>query len=133
MVEVKIIRQSANELLKRKEVSFEVEHRGAATPSKRDIRSKLAALLAAKEELLIVDSYFSNVGAGLSSGVARLYSDEKMLASAESKPLIRKNLENKTKKEKKAAGGGAVATVVATTPAAKPAAEEKKNAEGAKP
>lgn len=114
-MEVKITGQGINELLKRKEVSFEVEHKGAATPLKREVRSKLAALLAAKEELLIVDSYLSNVGAGTSSGMARLYSDEKMLASAESKPLIKKNLEGKTKKEKKAAGG-----------AAKPAEENKK-------
>lgn len=119
-MEVKITKQAENPLLKRKEIAFEVDHKGASTPSKKDVRNKLAALLAANEKLLIVDGYASSVGTDTSRGSARLYSDEKMLACAETKPTVKKNLENKTKKEKKAAGNEAPA---ATTPAK---AEEKK-------
>ncbi len=118
-MEVKITKQAENPLLKRKEIAFEVDHRDASTPSKKDVRSKLAALLTADEKLLIVDAYASSVGTGVSCGSARLYSDEKMLARAETKPTVKKNLENKTKKEKKAAGGAEAAP-------AKPVEPEKK-------
>lgn len=120
-MEVKITKQAENPLLKRKEIVFEVDHKGATTPSKKDVRNKLAALLAANEKLLIVDAYASSVGTGVSCGSARLYSDEKMLACAETKPTVKKNMENRTKKEKKQAAGG-------TTEAApaKPAEPEKK-------
>lgn len=119
-MEVKIMNQKENPLLKRKEIVFEAEHKGGVTPSKKEVRSRLAALLTADEKLLIVDEYASSVGSGTSCGRARLYSDEKMLARAETKPTIRKNFENKTKKEKKAASGGTEAAP------AKPAEPEKK-------
>lgn len=122
-MEVKITNQKENPLLKRKEIVFEAEHKGGVTPSKKEVRSRLAALLTADEKLLIVDEYASSVGSGTSCGRARLYSDEKMLAKAETKPTVRKNFENKTKKEKKQAAGGTDAPAPA---AAKPAKTEEK-------
>lgn len=122
-MEVKITNQKENPLLKRKEIVFEAEHKGSVTPSKKEVRSRLAALLTADEKLLIVDEYASSVGSGTSCGRARLYSDEKMLAKAETKPTVKKNFENKTKKEKKQAAGG----TDAPAPAAKPAKTEEKN------
>lgn len=125
-MEVKITNQKENPLLKRKEIAFEVDHKDASTPSKKDVRNKLAALLAANEKLLIVDGYASSVGTSVSCGSARLYSDEKMLACAETKPTVRKNLENKTKKEKKSAGGSTAEAPAATTKPAKAGEEKKK-------
>ena len=54
MMEIKIISERYNPLLKRKEYRFIVDHDGA-TPTFRDVKLKLAAMLNANKDLLIVE------------------------------------------------------------------------------
>lgn len=61
-MEVKIVKQSYNPLLNRKEVQVEVEHPGAGTPDRSAIRKSLAARLNAKPECVFVVSMESRTG-----------------------------------------------------------------------
>jgi ribosomal protein S24E len=106
-MELEIIGKDENVLLARTDVRFRIDHRGAATPAIGDVRSKLAELLGAKAELVVVKRYVTPFGAGQAEGSASVYADGKALMRVEPKPTLVKNglveAEKKEKKEKPAA------------------------------
>ena len=98
-MKIEIIKERENHLLNRRELSFKVRH-DAATPSRQEVRKKLIALLNAKKETVILDSFTSRYGLMESIGVVRVYKSEDRAREVESRFLIDKNFRVKKAEEK---------------------------------
>ncbi len=72
-MEIKILDERPNPLLKRTEYRFEVEHATAATPSRDVIRSELAKVVKASKDRVIIERMNARYGTAKSLGEAALY------------------------------------------------------------
>ena len=61
-MDVKILSEQENALLKRREVVAEVSHPGKATPHRKEMIEWLAKSLKARDELVIVEKVFTSSG-----------------------------------------------------------------------
>ncbi|MCI4338069.1 MAG: hypothetical protein L3J72_02040 [Thermoplasmata archaeon] len=127
-MEVRVLEQRQNPLLKRVELQFEVDHTGAATPRRADVIGELAKQLKVPKERVVLESMHARFGIPQSRGEARLY------ASTEARDRVTREhilIRNGLKEKKTAAPPGeaaptpAPAAPAAPAPAAPPAAESK--------
>ncbi len=96
-MEVKIIAQNYNPLLKRKEVVFQVKHEQmGGTPSRLRIRTKLAEMLKTKLEQVYVRKMETKTGKMVALGEATAYDTAEQAVLVEPKHVIERN----TPKEK---------------------------------
>ncbi len=117
-MEIKIIEQHANPLLKRTEYRFEIDHATAATPTRDAVRSELAKALKAPKERVVIEQMHAKFGIARSNGEAMVYdSTEAAKATARTHILVRNGLAEKASK----------------TPAGAPPAVEPAPAEPAAP
>jgi len=124
MVEIEIVSKKENELLDRTEVNFKAMHPMEGTPQREAVREKLATMMKATKDRVIVDSMDSEFGKMETVGYAKVYKTKEAAMKFEREyVLIRNKLKEKVKVEKKAA---------ATPPPQKPAvAAPAKSAEKA--
>jgi small subunit ribosomal protein S24e len=117
-MDIEISDKKQNPLLSRWEVRFFVQHQNEKTPTRDQVREKLAAQLNAKKGNVVVDSMSSVYGQGATRGYARVYDAQEALAKNEPHYILKRNKleELKPKKEKKEA---------AAAPAKKAAAPKK--------
>ncbi|WP_423792032.1 30S ribosomal protein S24e [Methanocaldococcus indicus] len=87
---INIISKRYNPLLKRTEVRFYIDHDGA-TPKFMEVRDKLAAMLNADKNLLVVEKIVEETGMQRARGYAKLYDSEDMLRFIEREHILRKN------------------------------------------
>ena len=122
-MEVRVLEQKQNPLLKRVEVQFEVDHAGASTPPRAEVAGELAKQLKVPKERLVVEAMHARFGLAQSRGEAIVYVNvEARDRVTREHILIRNGL-----KEKKAA-----AAPPGEAPAA-PAAPAAPKEEAAKP
>ena len=121
-MKVEITNRQKNALLNREEIEFGVDD-SAVTPSRKELKEKIAALVNAKTELVIIGTIKKEFGSKAVKGVARIYSDEKTLKKTELPQIIGRNTgqKDKGKKAGKAKAGKA--------PEAPPAPAQAKPAE----
>jgi len=103
-MEVKITEQQQNILLKRKEIQFEVEHsQTKGTPSRLEIRNKLAEMLKTKPELVYVKRVETKTGTMKATGEANAYESIEQAKLIEPKYIVTRNMppEKKEKAEEK--------------------------------
>ena len=74
-MKIEILKERENKPLARKEIDFRVDHAGAGTPSRADIRAKISAQFDADKESVIIKSLNTKFGAGITKGTARIYSE----------------------------------------------------------
>ncbi len=122
-MDLKILEERANPLLKRIEYTFEVDHAGASTPPRADLRKELAKLVKVPASRLIIERMHARYGAARTRGEAMAYqSDEAVKATVREHILVRNGLKERAPKPGAApAVGGAPAQ-----PPAAPKADEKK-------
>ncbi len=89
-MKVDITEKHENPLLGRQEAKFSVKEAGS-TPSRKELRVKIAALLGADEKNLVVDVLGTRYGTTEVSGKARVYKSEKELKRLETKQVIERN------------------------------------------
>jgi small subunit ribosomal protein S24e len=119
-MELKIIDEHKNILLKRKEITFEVNHsQTKGTPSRVELRNKLAEMLKTKPELIYVKRVETKSGTMLATGLANAYDSIEQAKRVEPKYIIARNTPAAEKKEEKAE---------AEAPAPPPATTQKKEA-----
>ena len=111
-MDIEISEKKQNPLLGRWEVRFTVQHTNEKTPSREQIREKLAGQLNSKKGHVVVDSMNSVYGKGTTKGYARVYDAPEHIAKNEPDYILKRNKleELRPKKEKKeatAAAGGA--------------------------
>ena len=122
-MEIEIISKKENELLDRIEVRFKAVHPKEGTPQREAVREKIAAVLKAAKERVIVDAMDSEFGKMETTGYAKVYKTKDAAMKYEREHvLVRNKLKEKVKVDKKPA---AAAPAPAAKPAAAPAAEKK--------
>jgi len=103
-MEVKITEEQQNILLKRREILFEVEHsQTKGTPSRLEIRNKLAEMLKTKPELVYVKRVETKTGTMKAKGEANAYESVEQAKLVEPEYIVARNMpsEKKEKAEKK--------------------------------
>jgi len=104
-MEVKIAEEQQNTLLRRREIRFEVEHsQTKGTPSRLEIRNKLAEVLKTKPELVFVKRVETKAGTMKAIGQANAYETVEQAKLLEPPYIIARNTpqEKKEKTEEKA-------------------------------
>jgi len=100
-MEVKITQEQQNILLKRKEIMFEVEHsQTKGTPSRIEIRNKLAEMLKTKPELVYVKRVETKTGTMKAKGEANAYESIEQAKLVEPEYIVTRNMPPAEKKEK---------------------------------
>jgi len=91
-MKINITSQQHNPLLKRKEITFEVKHEETkATPSRYEIRKKLAETLKTNIELLYIRRVETKTGTMLATGEANLYESPEQVKLVEPEHIINRN------------------------------------------
>ena len=117
-MEIKILEERANPLLKRHEYHFEIAHATASTPSRDSVRGELSKLVKAPKERVIIERMHARYGTAITRGDAAVYdSTDAAKATAREHILVRNGLKEEAPK------GGAAAP---EAPAAEPPVPEKK-------
>ncbi len=97
-MEVKITQQQYNPLLKRKEITFTVDHQQIkGTPTRLQIRNALADILKTKPEVVYVRRIATKAGTMIATGEANAYDSIEQANRIEQKYIIARH----TPKEKK--------------------------------
>jgi len=124
-VEVRVIEDKANPLMRRHELRFEVAHATAATPSRDAVRGELSKLVNAPKDRVIIERMHARYGTAVTRGDAMVYDTaEAAKAIVRSHILVRNGLKEKPAKGAAPAAAGAPAPAPAPAPAAAPAAAE---------
>ena len=110
-MQLEITTKIENKLLKRTNIEFEVKN-VKATPTRKELRSKLAALANTKEELMVVHRIEQEFGSKDIKGTARAYQNAEDMKKLEGQYLSDRTEGKKQKKEE--------------APPAPPKKEEKK-------
>jgi small subunit ribosomal protein S24e len=137
-LDLKIVEERKNPLLKRTEYRFLMSHPTAATPKRDEVRQELANQLKVPKERIIIERMHAKFGTPMSSGEAAAYaSKDAALATVREHILIRNGLKEKAKPatpgaEPEAPAAPAPAEKVAEKTAEKPADKPAEKAE-AKP
>ena len=143
-MEIKVSNELYNPLLKRKEITLEIEHTGEGTPQRFDIRKRMASKLNAKIENVFVVSLDTSTGLQRSTCTLQVYDDSRAASSTVPEHIATRNLppeerakvkEAKAAKPEKAAKPAEKREAKPKESEAKPAAkpEQKAQAEPAKP
>jgi ribosomal protein S24E len=98
-MQIKIQQKAENKLLNRQDITFLVDHAGAPTPPRLEVRTKLAAMLNCKEAQLYIVALAGVFGSSTSKGEARLYPSSEIALAREQKHILTRH---KTKEERKA-------------------------------
>ncbi len=92
-MEVKIISDKPNPLLKRREVNFKVDHdKTGSTPPRPEIRKAVANTLKVNSDLVFVKKYESKVGMRSALGVANVYESSEQAKLVEPEYIIKRNI-----------------------------------------
>jgi small subunit ribosomal protein S24e len=103
--QLEITNESENVLLSRKQIRFKIFHRSMATPSRAEVRKKLAAQLNVDADRVIIIRLISKYGHEYTEGLARVYETAEKAVQIEGAHIIKRHVV-KAKKEEKTEGSG---------------------------
>ena len=89
-MDIQVISEKNNPILKRREISFKVIH-DEATPSRKSIVERLAATQNSKVGLVFVDSLKTEFGKRETIGYAKIYETEERAKQIERAHIIERN------------------------------------------
>jgi len=87
-MQLKIMSDTKNILLERREVKFKVIHKDAPTPVKNEIAKLLAAKLNADLELMFLKHFKTKFGESISEGLCLIYENKGAMINAEATKLL---------------------------------------------
>lgn len=93
---MKIVQKINHPLLKRDQVVFEVEHKGAKTPKTDELLQNIVEITKTPETLIKIKRIVPEYGAAKSKIIANIYRDENALKHIE---IIKKKIKKDAKKE----------------------------------
>jgi small subunit ribosomal protein S24e len=91
-MEIQILSQKDNPLLKRKEVRFHITHTAGATPPRLEVRRAVADALKANVDLLFVKKYETRPGMHTAFGLANLYDSADQAKLIEPEYVAKRNI-----------------------------------------
>ncbi len=105
-MEITIVEDKKNPLLKRREIKFKINH-DTETPKRNDVKTKLAAMLNAKQELVVIERMKSEFGKRETLGYVKIYASGEHLKRIERPHIVERNapkvVEEAVKEESKKA------------------------------
>ena len=90
-MKIEIEGKKENPLLERTEVNFSVEHEGASTPIREEIRTQLAGKLGVNKDTIIIDRMNTEFGRQLTKGYAKVYDSVESAKKFEKEHLLARN------------------------------------------
>ena len=90
-MEIKVISEKENQLLRRKEIRFQVKHDATATPPRLDVRRAVADALRANVDLVFVKKFITRPGMHTAIGVANLYESLDQAKLVEPGYIVKRN------------------------------------------
>ena len=92
-MKVNIVSKDQNPLMKRKEITFSVDHtQNGGTPTRVEVSRQLASLLKTKPELVFVKKLKTKTGTMVAVGKANVYYSIEQAKGMEPKHLIARNV-----------------------------------------
>ena len=91
-MEIKVISEKENQLLRRKEIRFQVNHDAASTPPRLDVRRAVADALRANVDLVFVKKFITRPGMHTAIGVANLYESLDQAKLVEPRYIVKRNV-----------------------------------------
>jgi small subunit ribosomal protein S24e len=92
-MEVKIISEDQNSLLKRREVRFTVEHGDTgSTPPRKEMRRAVANALKADENLVFIKRFSTKTGTSTAVGIANVYDSSEQAKRIEPEYIVKRNI-----------------------------------------
>ena len=95
VMEIEILKERKNPLLKRKEFFFTIKHEGA-TPRREEARKGLIKKLRSKQNLIVIDWLKTEFGKKETVGYAKIYESEERLREIEREHIIKRNFGDKS-------------------------------------
>ena len=90
-MEIKILDDRANPLLKRHELVFEVAHATAATPGREQVRVELSKLVKAPKDRVIIERMHARYGTAVTRGEALVYESADSAKATEREHILVRN------------------------------------------
>jgi len=104
-MEIKIISEKENPLLKRKEVYFQVEHSQTGnTPPRLEVRKAVATALKKDADLVFVKKIETKTGTHTAVGLANVYDSVEQAKLIEPKYIVKRNVPPEKPKEEEKKG-----------------------------
>lgn len=100
-MEVNVVSEKENPLLKRKEIRFHVKHVAGATPPRLEIRKAVAEALKVNVDLVFLKKVKTRSGMHMAVGVANLYDSAEQAKLIEPKYIVKRNIPPPPKPEEK--------------------------------
>ncbi|MEM3731428.1 MAG: 30S ribosomal protein S24e [Candidatus Bathyarchaeia archaeon] len=101
-MEVKIVEEKVNPLLKRKEITFYVEHnQTGSTPQRLEVKKAVANMLGVDANLVFIKKIETKTGTKLAVGMANVYDSVEQAKLIEPKYIINRNMPEKPKEGEK--------------------------------
>jgi small subunit ribosomal protein S24e len=99
-MEVKVVSEKQNPMLRRKEVSFQVEHgQAGSTPSRAEVRKAIATTLRIDESIVFVKKFETKTGTHIAVGIANIYDTIEQAKSIEPQYIVKRNSPPETPRE----------------------------------
>lgn len=99
-MEVKILAENENVLLKRKEVTFQVEHnQTGGTPPRLEVKNAIAKLLKKDANLVFIKKLETKTGTHIAFGVANVYNSMENAKLIEPEYILKRNVPPEKPKE----------------------------------
>jgi len=100
-MEIKIISEKENPLLKRKEINFQIDHNETGnTPPRLEVRKAVAAVLKKDLDLVFVKKFETRTGTHIAVGIANVYDSAEQAKLIEPEYIIKRNVPPEQPKEK---------------------------------
>ena len=96
---IEIIEESKNPLISRTEIKFRVDHYGAGTPNRLEVKKKIAAMKNSNEKLTIIRKIHTHFGDSYDIGTANIYEASDDLQFFEPFHIKVRNLPKETRAE----------------------------------
>jgi small subunit ribosomal protein S24e len=99
-MDIKIISDKKNTLLKRREVYFQVEHtQTGSTPQRLEVRKALANMLKTDMDLVAVKKFETKTGTHFAIGIANVYDSIEQARHIEPEYIIKRNVPSEKPEE----------------------------------
>lgn len=90
-MDLKITQNKENQLMGRKDITFQLAHAGETTPSRTQVRQLVAAEMGTKTENVVIESMQTEYGLGRTSGIARAYKSPDEARKTERAHFLKRN------------------------------------------
>jgi small subunit ribosomal protein S24e len=100
-MEIKILSEDKNAVLKRREVQFEVDHsQTGSAPPRLEVKKALADALKLSSDLVFVKQIKTKTGTSIAVGVANIYESIEQAKFVEPDYILKRNMPPEEPKEK---------------------------------